>query len=132
VIKKNYGLDINVKEKKRKDPPQNRTQKEKGTQNPPSLGLFTFIVWLHVDASVVIIIILLLCFRKWLFSYVSPCPQNIKIRLITSPRLMKIGIEHGSWNPSFLFLECPHYKVFLFIFLFPSLLNFLSLLFMWC
>jgi hypothetical protein len=59
VIKKLFVLDINVKEKN--DPPQNKTQKEKVTQNPPSFGLFTFVVWLPVDVAVIIIIIFLFC-----------------------------------------------------------------------
>jgi hypothetical protein len=49
VIRKLFRLDRNVKERKKKtkDPPQNKTQKEKVTQNSPSLGLFTFIVFVE-------------------------------------------------------------------------------------
>ncbi len=113
-------FDRNIKEKKRTN---HKTQKEKVTQNPPSLGLFTFVVWLAIDGSVVVIIIFLFCPRRWLFSYVLPCLQNLKTKLITNSigtstrlttnkLLTKIGIKHGSWNPSLLFLECPHYNFF--------------------
>jgi hypothetical protein len=67
----------------------------------------TFITWLFVDVGVIVIIILFLCPKKWLFSYVPLCPQNLKtrfttsiigiaIRLIANLLLTKIGIKHGS------------------------------------
>jgi hypothetical protein len=99
-----FGLDINIKKKKTSTTKQNS---KKITQNEPSLGLFTFLVLLHVDASVVAIVIFLYYSKKWLFSYAPMCPQNLETRLITNhngiimrptinPLITKIGIEHGS------------------------------------
>ncbi len=119
-----------------------KTQK---TQNPPFVRLFTFVVLLLVDVGVVLVIILLLYSRKHLLSNGPLCPQQLKTRLTTSPFTrtavglttyplsIGIGTRHGSWNPSFLFFECFHYKIFLF-FVFFSLFTYLSLspLFPWC
>jgi hypothetical protein len=102
VIKKLFGLDKNVK---KKDPPQNKTQiKEKQkTQNPPSFSLFTFVVLLLVDVGTVGITILLLCFRKWLLSYVPPCPENLERRFITNlPNGIAIGLPT---RPLFIEME---------------------------
>jgi hypothetical protein len=43
---------------------------------------------------------------------------------------MKIEIKHGSWNPFFLFLECPHYKFLVFVFLVSFFCLTFSLLFL--
>jgi hypothetical protein len=114
VIKKQIGLDKNIKKRKG---PNTKQNPKKEILNQHSLDLFTFIILLLVDASV-IVIILLLCSKKWLLSYASMCPKNLENKLTTSPNgtttrhtthpfLIEIGIEHGSWNLSFLFLECP-------------------------
>jgi hypothetical protein len=100
-----FGLDINIKRKKK--PPPQKQNSTNITQNQPSLDLFTFLVLLHADASVIAIVIFLYCSKKWLFSYAPMCPQNLKTRLITNhngivmrptinPLITKIGIEHGS------------------------------------
>jgi hypothetical protein len=57
-IKKICGLDRNVKGKGHIT---EQNLKKRVTQNPPSLGLFTFIVWLSIDVGIVVITILLLC-----------------------------------------------------------------------
>ncbi len=113
-----------------------RTQHKTKTQKTPSLRLFTFVVLLLVDVGVALIIILLLYSRKHLLSNAPSCPQNLKTRLTTNPSTRiaiglttyplstEIGTRYGSWNPSFLFLECLHYKFFLFFFLFFSLSSF--------
>jgi hypothetical protein len=137
-VQKLFGLDRNERKKKGCTTKQNPP---KITQTPPSLGLFTFVVLLFIDVGVVVIIILFICFRKWLLSYAPLCPKNLKIRFITSPNgtaiklttsplLTKTGVEHGFRNSSFLFLECPHYNFFFSSFLCSSLANFFSLLFL--
>jgi hypothetical protein len=40
---------------------------------------------LHVDIGVVIVIILLLFSKKWLFSYVPSCHENLENRFTTNP-----------------------------------------------
>ncbi len=69
------------------DSPQNKTQKKKKheTQNPSSLKLFTFVVLSPIDVGVVDVTILLLCSKKWLFLYVSPCRENLKSRFTINP-----------------------------------------------
>jgi len=107
-VQKLFGFNKNVKEKKGHTTKQNP---KKITKNPPSLGLFTFVILLYVD--VIVIIILFFFSKKWLLSYGPLCPKNLKIKpttnpsgttkLTTNPLLIKIGIEHGSWDCSFFF-----------------------------
>jgi hypothetical protein len=110
--KKYFGFEKNIKKKKGPNTKQNPKKK---IQNPTSLDLFTFVILLLVDACDIVVIILLLCSRKWLLSYVLLCPQNLESKFTTSPNgtttrlttrpfLIEIGTEHGSWNLSFFFL----------------------------
>jgi hypothetical protein len=73
-----------------------------------------FSLLLFVDVGVVVIITLFFFSKKWLLSYGPLCPKSLKIRLTTNPNgtttklttnplLIKIGIEHGSHDSSFLF-----------------------------
>jgi hypothetical protein len=62
-IKKFSKLDENILKRKRTPTKQNQ-DKEKKTPNLSSLRLFTFVVLLSIDASVAIVTILLLCFKK--------------------------------------------------------------------
>ncbi len=118
-----------------------KTKLRKTTQNQPTLGLFTFVVLLHVDVGVVDVVIFLYCSKKWLLSYALMCPQNLEIRLTTNlngivmrlttnPIITEIGIEHGSQDPSFFFRECPHYNFLFFVLLCPSLPNISFFLFL--
>jgi hypothetical protein len=64
-------------------------RKNTKTQNPSSFSLFNFVVLLLVDFGATIVTILLLCFKKWLPSYVPPCHENwesIENRVIVNPR----------------------------------------------
>jgi len=82
-VDNNQGFDKNInKRTHHKRRPKKR--KEKKTQNPPFLGIFTFVVLLPIDDGVVVVTILLLCSKKWLLSYAPSCLQILKTRFITS------------------------------------------------
>jgi hypothetical protein len=137
-VQKLFGLNKNVKGKK--NAPQNKTQKNLHKTHPPlafSLLLFYCLLMLVLLSSSSFSF----AQEKWLLSYAPPCPKNLKIKLTTNPNgtttklttnplLTKIGIEHGSQDSSFLFLEYLHYKFFLFVFLCSFLVNFLLFLFL--
>ncbi len=110
VIKKFLGLTKTFKKKG----PTTKQNPQKNPQNPPSFNLFAFIVLLHVG----VIIILLVCSRKWLLSYAPLSPQiletrfttnlnGIATRFPTSPLLIQIGTKHGSWTLHSFFLSGP-------------------------
>ncbi len=113
-----------------------RTHHKTKTQNPPPLGssplLFCCLLMFVLLSSSSSFNPKSICFQM-----PQLCPQNLKTRLITTPTRIAIGVttyplsteigtRHGSWNPSFLFPKCLHYKFFLFCFSF-SLFTYLSL-----
>jgi len=54
-------------------------------QNLSSFNLFSFVVLLPIDVGANIVIIFLLCSRKWLLSNVPLCHENLENKCINNP-----------------------------------------------